>query len=592
MSGTRARKESIKVNVEYIGGKLFDSTGLSDGEGFAYDLATDKFLPVPLTATGDMFAANNLSDVANATTALSNLGGEPAIGTKGTAFNLNFGTTAGTVAEGNHSHDTVYAASGHDHSGTYEPANANIQAHISETDNPHGVTLLQLAGFPSAYVADKWMKVNATANGIEFVDAPTGGGGGTWGSITGTLADQTDLQSALEGKAASDHAHAGVYEAANANIQSHISDINKHIDWTGTNQNLSTSGYIRISVPGSAHFTLEGNTTSGKTIHFIGPGALGDICFGSNSPNMDFNVGTKRPLRLMPTGAIQMAEYGESTFAGTPTTFAGWDVDGNLIETAKIPFSAISGTPTTLAGYGITDGGGTGGASVAIDDTAPTGTETMWYQPSKGVFALLVDSQWVDVGRNGIDGDDGDSAYVIWLGKGNSGTEQDFLDSLVGSGGGLGFISVILTKSVNQNVGGANGTEVWWTWDGETRKDTEFTHDNSTNSGRVYVGTTGWYKIRFIGAATTVATSSRTTLQGIYRINGGSTLWTGSIRNYTRGSGYGNCSPELECTIELTAGDYIEIGTAVEDTDSVYTLNTNGTENNDEENQLVITRLE
>ena len=376
MSGTRARKESIKVNVEYIGGKLFDSTGLSDGQGFAYDLATDKFLPIPLTATGDLFIANNLSDVADAAAALANLGGEPAIGAKGTSFNLNFGTTAGTVAEGNHNHDTVYAASGHDHSGTYEPANANIQAHISETDNPHGVTLLQLAGFPSAYVADKWMKVNATANGIEFVDAPTGGGGGTWGSITGTLADQTDLQSALEGKAASDHTHAGVYEAANANIQSHISDINKHIDWTGTNQNLSTSGYIRISVPGSAHFTLEGNTTSGKTIHFIGPGALGDICFGSNSPNMDFNVGTKRPLRLMPTGAIQMAEYGESTFAGTPTTFAGWDVDGNLIETATIPFSAISGTPTTLAGYGITDGGGGGGGGTWGSITGTLSSQT------------------------------------------------------------------------------------------------------------------------------------------------------------------------------------------------------------------------
>jgi len=212
MSGTRARKESIKVNVEYIGGKLFDSTGLSDGEGFAYDLATDKFLPVPLTATGDMFAANNLSDVANATTALSNLGGEPAIGTKGTSFNLNFGITVGTVAEGNHNHDTVYAASGHDHSGIYEPANANIQSHISDTDNPHGVTLLQLAGFPSAYVADKWMKVNATADGIEFVDAPTGGGGGTWGTITGTLADQTDLQSALDAKANTSHTHSGVYE--------------------------------------------------------------------------------------------------------------------------------------------------------------------------------------------------------------------------------------------------------------------------------------------------------------------------------------------------------------------------------------------
>jgi hypothetical protein len=52
-------------------------------------------------------------------------------------------------------------------------------------------------------------------------------------------------------------------------------------------------------------------------------------------------------------------------------------------------------------------GSGGGGASVAIDDTAPTGDETMWYQPSKGVFSLLIDGQWVDVGRNGVDGDNG-----------------------------------------------------------------------------------------------------------------------------------------------------------------------------------------
>jgi hypothetical protein len=35
-----------------------------------------------------------------------------------------------------------------------------------------------------------------------------GGGGGAWGSITGTLADQTDLQSALDGKSATGHTHA------------------------------------------------------------------------------------------------------------------------------------------------------------------------------------------------------------------------------------------------------------------------------------------------------------------------------------------------------------------------------------------------
>lgn len=37
---------------------------------------------------------------------------------------------------------------------------------------------------------------------------PAGGGGATWGSITGTLSSQTDLQTALDGKSATTHNHA------------------------------------------------------------------------------------------------------------------------------------------------------------------------------------------------------------------------------------------------------------------------------------------------------------------------------------------------------------------------------------------------
>ena len=61
---------------------------------------------------------------------------EPAF-TKNTGFNKNLGTTAGTVSEGNHNHDSAYSAVGHNHdatysaishnhSGVYEPADATI----------------------------------------------------------------------------------------------------------------------------------------------------------------------------------------------------------------------------------------------------------------------------------------------------------------------------------------------------------------------------------------------------------------------------------------------------------------------------------
>jgi len=44
---------------------------------------------------------------------------EPVISPKNTAFNKDFGTTAGTVSEGNHTHN--YSPIGHDHAGVYEP---------------------------------------------------------------------------------------------------------------------------------------------------------------------------------------------------------------------------------------------------------------------------------------------------------------------------------------------------------------------------------------------------------------------------------------------------------------------------------------
>jgi hypothetical protein len=59
-------------------------------------------------------------------------GGGRITGLGGAAL-LGVGTTAGTVAAGNHAH-----------AGIYEPANANIQAHIGRTDNPHAVTKAQV----------------------------------------------------------------------------------------------------------------------------------------------------------------------------------------------------------------------------------------------------------------------------------------------------------------------------------------------------------------------------------------------------------------------------------------------------------------
>lgn len=64
--------------------------------------------------------------------------------------------------------DSLYALIGHNHTGTYEPANANIQAHISSTANPHSTTAAQVAAIPN----DGWV-VGANTWSYSSADAPT-----------------------------------------------------------------------------------------------------------------------------------------------------------------------------------------------------------------------------------------------------------------------------------------------------------------------------------------------------------------------------------------------------------------------------------
>jgi len=132
---------------------------------------------------------------------------------------------------------------------------------MSVTDYPGYSTCL--SGDTKPAKPDGWLlKETDTGNNFTRINgawvawpafASGGGGGAAWGGITGTLSSQTDLSSALDGKAASTHAHAPAdvtgtavittdsrlsdarvptthdstkhsvsYEPANANIQAHV----------------------------------------------------------------------------------------------------------------------------------------------------------------------------------------------------------------------------------------------------------------------------------------------------------------------------------------------------------------------------------
>jgi len=207
------------------------------------------------------------------------------------------------------------------------------------------------------------------------------------------------------------------------------------------------------------------------------------------------------------------------------------------------------------------------------------------------------------IGQKGDQGAPGASGDIVWSGAWIAGTysindtveyngssyvctaattEQPSLLAsdwdLIASKGDIGpsgstapYVHLTILTAVNH--GGSNGTVAYANWDGsEIHKDSGFTHSTSTNSSRVQVDTAGRYSLYF-NIQCIEGGSARTTLMSHYRIDGTTVVIRGRQRNYSRGSGYGDLGVSMTTEVDLTSGQYIEVGTTVDDTDGTYTVN-------------------
>lgn len=91
-----------------------------------------------LQASLDAKAASSHSHIISDTTGLQTaLDGKAATSHTHTIANVtNLQSSLDGKAASNHNHDAAYSAIGHNHNGVYEPANANIQAHIASAHAP------------------------------------------------------------------------------------------------------------------------------------------------------------------------------------------------------------------------------------------------------------------------------------------------------------------------------------------------------------------------------------------------------------------------------------------------------------------------
>ena len=111
--------------------------------------------------------------------------------------------------------------------------------------------------------------------------APSGGGGGStaWGSITGTLSDQTDLQTALNGKQA-----AGSYAAAShSHIIADVTGLQTALDGKEPSLPSGTDGHVLTLVTGNPTWQAASGG-GGTTVTFFqveDDGTTGQLTTGS-----------------------------------------------------------------------------------------------------------------------------------------------------------------------------------------------------------------------------------------------------------------------------------------------------------------------
>jgi hypothetical protein len=214
--------------------------------------------------------------------------------------------------------------------------------------------------------ANKTLGVNASNNGLEWKDG--GGGGVAWGSITGTLSAQTDLQAALDAKSGSGHSHSGLAPSGGTTSQVLKKNSNTDYDYSwaaddtgGGGVSDGDKGDVTVS-GGGATWTVDNDAiTFAKMQNISTDRLLGrDTAASGDVEQIDLNAtleftGAGSIRRAALTGHITASAgsnataLGSFTLAELNTAISDANVDPNPTTTTGISAAgSVQGDATVL----------------------------------------------------------------------------------------------------------------------------------------------------------------------------------------------------------------------------------------------------
>ena len=184
-------------------------------------------------------------------------------------------------------------------------------------------------------------------------------GGGTWGSITGTLSSQTDLNSALGGKSDTGHTHTGTYEPViSAGTSAQAWKGNKawgSVDWSelsGKPSTFAPAAHASDHAPGGAD-ALPWSTIHGRGTTVAKPAAAagnaGHLYFDTDLGKLQRSSGTAWQDVAETVGAGSVA-WGSITGTLTDQTDLGSALSGKAASSHTHAQADVTNLVTDLAG--------------------------------------------------------------------------------------------------------------------------------------------------------------------------------------------------------------------------------------------------